>query len=255
MKALFAGYARMPTGGEPIEPTVYTGTSVGAFNAAFLASRPGATAAHTLHALEEIWTGTIASTATRENGVMRFRGNPLEFMDVDLLLIDPLMPLRRMAEDGAFFAKTAIDRGEMFLASHERLTRRLIQAVDFSVFISTEKLHQLVRTHIDLAQIRANKKQGLVVAATNWEKGEVQLFGNLQPTGVFEGLSELDDKIGHLAILASAAIPGVFPPVEIYHTKYVDGGFLLNTPLAASLSALRVLAPDPKDEWVVHVIY
>src|SRR5262245_50504672 len=255
MKALFGGHARMPPAGESIDPIVFTGTSVGAFNAAFLASRPADPAAKTLAALEKIWTGSIAGTTTRENGVMRFRANPFEFMNIDRLFIDPLLPVRRMVEDGAFFAKEAIERGEMFFNSTERLARRLVQALDVSLFIATHKLGDLVRTHIDLPQIRSNKRQALIVAATNWEKGEVQLFGNLEAKGPFEDLSELDDKIGHLAILASAAIPGVFPPVEIYHTKYVDGGVLLNTPLAAALSAMRVLAPDPKDEYVVHVIY
>ena len=67
-------------------------------------------------------------------------------------------------------------------------------------------------------------------------------------------MCSLDDKIGHLAILASTAIPGVFPPVEINHTKYVDGGLLLNTPLAAALDALRARAPH-EEGYVIHVIY
>lgn len=45
------------------------------------------------------------------------------------------------------------------------------------------------------------------------------------------------------ALLASAAIPGIFPPVEINGVAYVDGGVASNTPVAAAveLGARRVV--------------
>jgi NTE family protein len=253
LKALLHGRAGMATGGEPIEPVVYTGTSVGAFNAAYLGSQPGQSAARTLEALEAIWRDTIASMGARENGVLRFRGNPLDFLNPSRFLDDPLHPVKRLMEDGSFLTRDLIERTEWFYKSSQRLPRRLLELIDFSVFVATDRLQELVGKHIDLGRVRANRTQAVIVAATNWEQGDVQLFGNVPATGDFEGLVELSDKIGHLAILASTAIPGIFPPVEINHTKYVDGGLLLNTPLAPSLSALRVVAPD--DEHVVHVIY
>lgn len=255
LRGLLSGDARMPTGGAPIEPIVYTGTSVGAFNAAFLASRPGAPAIETLNALEAIWRNTIASAGDRENGVLRFRANPFEMFDVGRLRNDPLFPVRRMFEDGAFLTRDAITRTESFYKSKEQLSRRLLGFFDVSVFVATDRLRELVGTHIDLPRIRANTSQAVIVAATNWEKGDVELFGNQPAPAGAEEVKELTDKIGHLAILASTAIPGVFPPVEINHTKYVDGGLLLNTPLAPALTALRTLAPAESDEHIVHVIY
>ncbi|MBW7881791.1 MAG: patatin-like phospholipase family protein [Caldilineaceae bacterium] len=42
---------------------------------------------------------------------------------------------------------------------------------------------------------------------------------------------------GHLepALLASTAIPGLFPPIEIDGKRYIDGGFTANVPLHAAL--------------------
>jgi NTE family protein len=57
------------------------------------------------------------------------------------------------------------------------------------------------------------------------------------------------DEVGHLAIMASTSIPGVFPPIEIGGDPYVDGGILLNTPLKPAIEAggetLHVIYLDP----------
>ncbi len=253
MKALFPGHARCVSDGREIDASVYTGTSVGSYNAAYLVSRPDQDSKTALGELEAIWRERIASGPTRPNGVLRFRANPLDGVGIDRLLSDPFRPLRYFLQDGAFFVKESIERTELFLKSQAGLTRRMLQLIDFSSFVSTNRLRDLIRETIDLKRIRDNEERALVVATTNWEKGEVQLFGNLKP-GALAGLTDLNDKIGHLAILASTAIPGVFPPVEIYHTKHVDGGLLLNTPLGPALKALRVVAPRAH-EYVLHVIY
>jgi predicted acylesterase/phospholipase RssA len=245
---------RSISGGKEIDPVVYTGTSVGSYNAAYLASRPGRDAKTAVAELEDIWRNRIASSYRRPNGVLRFRANPFEGMALDRLLADPLAPVKNALNDAAFFAKESIERAQGFFASKEKLTRRAIQLVDFSALVCMDPLLNLIQDTINLREIRASQDRALVVAATNWEEGSVKLFGNLEPKGALAGLCNLDDKIGHLAIQASTAIPGVFPPVEINHTKYVDGGLLLNTPLAAALDALRARAPHD-DGYVLHVIY
>ena len=254
LKALLPGYAPMVNDGREMDPVVFAGTSVGSYNAAYLVSRSDLSPLAALAELEAIWRNRIASGPTRPNGVFRFRANPLDAMDVERVLADPLAPLRDILQDGAFFTKAAIERVELFFKSKQRLANRMIGLADFSVFVSTDKLADLIRQTLDLEKIRANKQRGLLIAATNWEEGAVKLFGNLEASGELEGLDELNDKIGHLAVLASTAIPGVFPPVEIYHTKYVDGGLLLNTPLGPALRGLRAMAPG-ESEYVLHVIY
>src|SRR2546428_10267168 len=72
MKALFGGHVKLgedPTEGPTkIDPHVFTGTSVGSFNAAFMASRPGQAAATTLNELEDLWG--IRSPEPRRAGMV-----------------------------------------------------------------------------------------------------------------------------------------------------------------------------------------
>jgi predicted acylesterase/phospholipase RssA len=76
----------------------------------------------------------------------------------------------------------------------------------------------------------------LQLAATNWTTGRVQLFEN----------ADLSDEFGAQIIQASAAIPGIFPPVEIAGEVYLDGGVVMNTPLKSAIEAGATM---------LHVIY
>ena len=59
----------------------------------------------------------------------------------------------------------------------------------------------------------------------------------------------MTDELGPRAILASAAIPGFFPPTEVGAQPFVDGGVVLNTPLVPAIEAgadiLHVIYMDP----------
>jgi NTE family protein len=252
MKALFGGHVSLPDYSAEqlkLDPFhLFSGTSVGAFNAAFMVSRPGQSSAKTLCALESVWRERMAGTTTHWNGVFRIRGNAFDFLDVNRVLASPMTPPAWLMHDGAFFAKDLIERTETFFRSKEEITRRFADLIDFSALISIEPLHDLVRELIDLDQMRANTERLVAITATNWEKGETELFTN-RPVREGSTGRPLDDKIGHLAILASTAIPGIFPPVEIHNTKYVDGGLLMNTPLSPAIRAgadvLHVIYLDP----------
>lgn len=252
MKALLGGHAHAVNDGAAIHPAVYAGTSVGSYNAAYMVSRPDRAPHVALAELEAIWRNRIASSPTRPNGVLRFRFNPLDMLDVGRLLGDPLAPLRNFVADSAFVMKDAAWRAQLFLNANEPLTSRLSTLLDFGAFVSTEAFADLVRGTIDLQAIRANHDQVLIVAATNWEEGVAVLFSNRNEENASSPVS-MDEKTGHLAIMASAAIPGVFPAIEVLKKKHVDGGVLLNTPLEPALRGLRHVAPD--DEHVLHVIY
>jgi predicted acylesterase/phospholipase RssA len=73
----------------------------------------------------------------------------------------------------------------------------------------------------------------------NWDSGELKLYSNIHMT----------DYIGTRAILASAAIPGFFPPTEVGAQPFVDGGVVLNTPLLPAVDAgadiLHAIYMDP----------
>jgi predicted acylesterase/phospholipase RssA len=59
----------------------------------------------------------------------------------------------------------------------------------------------------------------------------------------------MTDDYADRFILASTAIPGIFPPVIIEGDSYVDGGLIMNTPLLPALRAgaatLHVVYLDP----------
>ena len=65
------------TGSRPLEPSVFTGTSAGAFNAAFLASRGEQPAGRAAAELARVWYERIADQGDGAgNGVFRFRTTP-----------------------------------------------------------------------------------------------------------------------------------------------------------------------------------
>ena len=59
MKALLGGEMK-GAGYRPIEPSVYTGTSVGSFNAAVMVSQPDVAGIRAVERLEEIWLDEVA---------------------------------------------------------------------------------------------------------------------------------------------------------------------------------------------------
>jgi NTE family protein len=238
MKALFGG-ACQTTGYRKLDADIFTGTSVGAYNAAYMASEPGVDSLATLRVLERLWVERVAENAAHcGNGVYRFRFDPLDFFSPTCLAAQPLRPFLQMVDDVRSMSVDWFDRLGSYLrpAPGQQGKHKLTDLIDISTFISTDPLHELVTETIDLAKIRGNADKELRIAATNWEIGQTQIFGKEQ----------LDDKIGHRAIVASTAIPGVFPPVEVLDTKYVDGGVLLNTPLKPAIDA---------GSNVIHVIY
>jgi NTE family protein len=234
MKALFEG-ASAATGYRPLEVEVYTGTSVGAYNASYMVSRSAATSLQAVAELQSIWQQRIANTLTNcGNGVMRFRGLPLQLGDFGCLL-HPLQEVSDLTGDALYWARYAITRGAELLTLDGPPLIRALETFDLSLFIDPQPLYELVRQTVDLAGLRVASRT-LTLIASNWLYGVVTHFDRL----------EIADRIGPNAILASAAIPGLFPPVFIDGVPFVDGGVLMNTPLKPAIR-------DGAD--VLHVIY
>jgi NTE family protein len=234
MRALFEGVSQA-TDYRPAEAQIYTGTSVGGYNASFMASQGGLPCLAALDRLQEVWRRRIAGNQEHcGNGVYRVRGLPLQGLDPSCLS-RPFETLLEWANDGLFFANYAAVRGLNLLNSQAPLRARLAETVDVSAFFSTRPFETLVAETIDLDAIRASVKQ-LTIAASNWRDGTIQLFSKDAIAG----------PLGHSRIEASASIPGMFPPVVIEGIPYVDGGVLLNTPLRPAIR----LGAD-----VLHVIY
>ncbi|MBC8029073.1 MAG: patatin-like phospholipase family protein [Pyrinomonadaceae bacterium] len=236
MKALLGGEMK-GAGYHSLEPDVYTGTSVGSFNAAVMVSQPDVTGLRAVERLEEIWLNEVAEgSGSCGNGVYRFRANPLRYLDPDCFA-NPFQPIADLSGDAAFLARSFFTRGFNFLAARG-LVKRALQLVDLSAFISVEPFREMLGRTLRLETVRHSPKE-LRIVATNWETGEVTIFEN----------HHINEEFGREMIMASAAIPGIFPPVRIGSDLYVDGGTVMNTPLNCAIQAgattLFVVYLDP----------
>jgi predicted acylesterase/phospholipase RssA len=236
LKVLFAG--RSPaTGYQALDPTIFTGTSVGSFNAAVLAGYKGSNLDAALH-LERIWTEKVSSgPGGRPNAIFRIRGDLRDYLDVK----SPAHAWSRFTSDTLTVGRYIFNRTANFLAPSQSIETRAIGLLNMDDFIDSSPLHDLLRDIIHTDDIR-NSPKHLRIIATNWATGEASVFGNAD----FEG------ERGVQAVLASTAIPGVFPPIEVESNACVDGGVVQNTPLSPAIklgaTELHVvyLNPDPQ---------
>src|SRR5215813_5740787 len=239
LKAILTG--QMPqTGFTKIDPDIYTGTSVGAINAAFMVSQSGAgvSGPEQVQALEEAWLNLIAESPQKcGNGAYRIRADPFRYLN-PRCLTNPAQSVAELTEDSAYLAQSFLTRTYNFFSTPGNLQTRALEFVDLSVFVSPDPIYRLVRELVSLEAARRSPKALRIVAA-NWATGEVKMFKN----------EDLTEDIGYNAILASAAIPGFFPPQYIGGQPYVDGGVVMNTPLKSAIQAgadfLHVIYLDP----------
>ena len=236
MKGLFE---RQPE----LRPAIYTGASAGGYNAAIMVALEGSGPRAAAEHLEQVWLERIAAhPRTLENGVFRLRGDVPRYLDALFSPHPAVAPFIEMADDASFFAQDVLNRATHALFSRAPLPRRAVELVDLAAFFSSEPMRNLIRDTVDFAKIRSSDAK-LSIAATDWLSGEIKTFRG----------EDLTDEIGPLAIAASAAIPGIFPPVELGGRHYADGGVLANTPLAPAIrlgaDVLHViyLTPDPSD--------
>jgi NTE family protein len=238
LRALLGGEMK-GAGYRPIEPHVFTGTSVGSFNATVMVAQPDVPGSVAVERLERMWLEEIADGPNGcGNGVFRFRANPLRYFDPDCYA-DPILPADEFGDDAGHLARSFLSRGLNFLATGGGLVNRSLQFVDFSAFITVEPFREMLGRTIDPEAVRHSNRE-LRIVATNWETGEVKVFENNHVGG---------SGFGREMIMASAAIPGIFPPVEIDGVAYVDGGAVMNTPLNCAIKAgattLFVIYLDP----------
>lgn len=248
IKALFDGQSPVSMR-TPLDADVFTGTSVGSFNAAFMVSQPDEAIAATVEELEHLWLTRVAENPARcGNGVFRFRGDLLDFFNSDCLATHPLKPVERLFGDSRVLVRDGLHRAVHFLRDGGRLGKRTLDLFDLSAFVSIEPLLKLVEDTISLDGLSRTHRD-LRIAATNFGTGELKVFEQ----------GDLSGAIGLRPILASVAIPGFFPPVEIAGETYVDGGLVMNTPLLPALRAgadvihLIYLDPDVKDIPLEHL--
>ena len=123
------------------------------------------------------------------------------------------------------------------VGSHERIPSRLPGLLD------TRALEEMVMHEIPWRRLRANlraRRGVLCISCTEIASGRAVVFVDGAPVSLTPW--EYDpyvvaraSGIGPAHILASAAIPLIFPAVRIGRHFYCDGGLRLNTPLAPAL--------------------
>src|SRR5215510_8974621 len=176
MKALLGGEMK-GAGYHPIEPQIFTGTSVGSFNASLMVSQAGVPGRIATANLEQIWLNEVAEGVDGcGNGVYRFRGNPLRYLDYECIA-NPLQPIMELDRDAVFLTRSFLTRGLNFLATQGSLVNRSLQFVDASAFISVEPFREMLRRTIQSDALRDSEKI-LRIVATNWITGEVKTFEN-----------------------------------------------------------------------------
>jgi NTE family protein len=183
---------------------VFAGTSVGAINATYLASN-SASADHGAERLAEVWRGL------RLEDHARFRP----------------FGLARLPETLARFrSKPGENLGSSLLDSRgiEVLVRR---SIDWA------KLHE---------NIASGRIDAVMVAALHVLSGRTTLFTenaphcHIEPTRDERKVTSFE-QITADHVLASAAIPLLFPTRRIGEHYYCDGGLRFNTPIAPAIRA------------------
>jgi predicted acylesterase/phospholipase RssA len=227
------------TGCKPLNPDVYVGTSGGGVNAAVMSSRPGRDVHAALDFLERLWIDHLAAdrSSCRE-GAVRIRGDISWYADLGCWASNPASPLAMMAGDSVSLARSLLARASEALSPPSRsLGRRALELIDPASLIAIDGFIATIRRMIDLRGIRESDRV-LGIATTKWKTGEVRVFGN----------ADMSDRIGHDVLHAAAALPGI-KPVPIDGDLYVDGGYVLNTPLQPAIDAgadeLHAVFMDP----------
>jgi NTE family protein len=119
-------------------------------------------------------------------------------------------------------------------------------------FVDPTYLDEIIRNDVDWPQLRNNVDEGrvraLVVAALRISDGRTTMFADLAPGVDFVPSRDPNrhascEHVNAEHVLASAAIPLVFPARRVGNAYYCDGGIRFNTPIAPAirLGADRIL--------------
>lgn len=99
----------------------------------------------------------------------------------------------------------------------------------------------LIEKHVRLEKLLAAKREYLCAAIS-------MVTGKLH---YFEGHNAPDDDTLQKYILASAAVPGVFPTIEIHGELFMDGGLVRNTPIEPleekKVAAVIAISMEPEN--------
>jgi NTE family protein len=192
-------------------PDIIAGTSIGAINAAALAS------GRTVAQLKELWLNMHTEDVHRLSRDLPAASRPLLRWLLRSVLTSQTHGGSSAAlpeEERHLSAQGLFDRlGELFRMS------------PFRSLLDTAPWRQTLSGWMDFERINSPAAPALLLAATELQTGTLQVFCN-RPR---RGLSADTIRLDHL--MASSSIPIVYPWTAIGAEKYWDGAVLANTPL------------------------
>jgi NTE family protein len=192
-------------------PDLIAGTSIGAINAAALAS--GLTVAQ----LKARWLAMHTEEVHRLSGDLPAVSRPLlRFLLRSVLTSD--------AHGGARDTLPANER-DMSAQSLFRRLGELFHTRPFRSLLDTTPWRHTLGQWMDFARINGPEAPALLLAATELQSGALRVFCNRS----LEGRPADTIVLDHL--MASSSIPIVYPWTAIGDGKYWDGAVLANTPL------------------------
>ncbi len=195
--------------GDPAPFQIFAGTSVGAINATYLA-------------------------ANTDRGDMRIEG-----------LLDAWVSLS-LAEHVRFdpLGLLGWPRKLPILRRRHQLDPEHIGPLYGKSVLDPRPLHDVVGESIDWGRLHENTRHGrthaLVIAALHIGSGRTHMFAELAPDAEFVPSKDpfrrgVEERITRDHVLASAAIPMIFPARRIGREYFCDGGLRFNTPLAPAI--------------------
>jgi NTE family protein len=201
--------------GEQVE--IIVGTSIGGINAAFLAANADRPLSEAAARGEAVWRGLHYRSAMRS--IISPAGLLFLIRFVGTLLSLPVKAVPSLLDTAP-------------------LRKTLNQVIDFA------------RIPVNVAD-EASPLHAVGVVATAYESGRSIVFhqgGETPPTNDERAIDYVEAKLTNVHVLASGAIPVIFPAVEVTEPAsasgwYGDGGLRLNAPLdpALELGAERVI--------------
>ena len=243
-------------------PGVITGTSVGAFNAAALACElgMGRTWSDAVSALSLLWLDKVAG-GFGDNGVFRFRGDVFRLLSPGMATA---RALQELAGDAGFFTRDILNRLAYAARVPGSVGRKIAEVVDLSTVFSTQPLRSLLHSSLSFDNL-CKSPAAVKLATTDWQSGHLRLFTHV-PRGhnVARKIRSEEAPITAEnfldAVMASTAIPGVFPAVDVMcegkKRSFVDGGLVMNSPLNPAIESqattIHLICVNPQVNALPH---
>lgn len=254
MEALFGGeWCRGR--GAVVEASIFTGTSVGAYTAAIMASLFEISCLDAVRLIRRLWLDEIAEKSSGRNGVYRVRGDIRPLWSGLATRDFPL--LRNSAKDLFSWSRDLLWRGADLTFSEDTLVQKFLGLFNMENALSTGPLKRLIARTVDVRRLLDPRARAVSVITTNWDVRRPVIFHNRPNENLELSLNEYEYRrftaeSVPLALQASTAIPGLISAVKIGEDYFVDGGVLMNAPLYPAIDAggtvLHVIQLSPKPQ-------